>query len=100
MINSKGFRVQDFFMLISDGGNAIASKLITYVGVGVGIGGGVVQTVVTSSDSAFLQECAEITPNWLAYMSAAAALSLAVKNIADTYYRRLEFKKNNDNTKD
>ena len=97
MINTKGFKVQDFFILISDSGNAVASKLITYVGVGVGIGGGAVQAVVTSSSNEFLQNCAEGTPDWLAYVSASAAVSLAVKNMADMYYKRLEFKKNNDN---
>jgi hypothetical protein len=96
MLNIKGFRVQDFFLLISDGGNAIASKLITYVGVAVGIGGGAAQAVVTNSNNAFLQECANKSPSWLAYISAVAAISLAMKNIADIYYRRKEFKNKND----
>ena len=96
MTNIKGFKVQDFFMLISDSGNAFASKLITYVGVAVGIGGGAVQVVAASADNELLQACSETTPNWLPYVSAVAALSLAMKNLTDMYYKRLEFKKNND----
>ena len=92
MLNIKGFRVQDFFLLISDGGNIVASKLITYVGIAVGIGGGAAQAVVANSDNAFLQACSEGAPSWLAYISAAAACSLALKNITDMYYRRLEHK--------
>ena len=98
MNTHKGFRVQDFFMLISDGGNAFASKLITYFGVAVGIGGGTVQAVIASSDNEFLQECAKASPNWLAYISAFAAASLAMKNITDMYYKRLEFKRAADDT--
>ena len=96
MTISKGFRVQDFFMLISDGGNAIASKLITYVGVALGIGGGAVQVISANTQNEFLQKCAEASPSWLVYVSALAAASLAMKNITDMYYRRLEFKKNHD----
>lgn len=83
-------------MLISDSGNAVASKMITYVGVAVGIGGGAAQAVVASSSNELLQDCANASPSWLAYISALAALSLAMKNIADMYYRRLEFKKNDN----
>ena len=95
----KGFRVQDFFMMISDGGNVIASKMITYFGVALGIGGGAAQVIAANSQNEFLQKCAESSPSWLVYVSAFAAFSLAMKNITDMYYTRLEYKKKNDTEK-
>ena len=94
----KGFRVQDFFMLISDGGNAIASKLITYFGVALGIGGGAIQVISSNSSNEFLQQCAESSPGWLVYVSAFAAASLAMKNITDIYYTRARYNKDKHDT--
>ena len=89
--------MSELMRMISDSGNALASKLITYFGVGVGIGGGTVQAVSHSSImpkqvADIAQTCADVSPDWLAYVPAIAALSLLIKNIADVYYRRLESK--------
>ena len=72
----------------------MASKLITYIGVALGIGGGAVQHIAANTQNEFLQQCAEASPNWLVYFSAFAAASLAMKNITDMYYKRLEHKRN------
>lgn len=92
MTNIKGLRVQEFFLLISDSGNAFASKFITFFGVAVGIGGGAVQVAIANSQNELIQKCSEATPSWLAYISAAAAISLVVKNLTDAYYMRVKHK--------
>lgn len=96
MTTFKGFKVQDFFMMISDGGNVVASKLITYVGVAIGIGGGAVQVATSTLNSDFLQQCADASPSWLIYVSAFAAASLTCKNITDIYYTKARYKDKND----
>ena len=64
-----------------------------------GIGGGAAQVIAANSQNEFLQKCAESSPSWLVYVSAFAAFSLAMKNITDMYYKRLEFKKSHDTPK-
>ena len=87
MIKTQGFKMQDFFLLISDGGNALASKFITFFGVSVGLGGGAVQVVAANSqNNEFVRVCTEAAPHWLAYVPAIAAITLSVKHIADMYY--------------
>lgn len=77
---------------ISDSGNPIASKVVTYFGVAGGVGGGTVQVVSNASTSKFVQDCANITPDWLAYVPAIGVASLILKHLADVYFRRKELK--------
>ena len=98
--------MSDLLKMISDSGNVVLSKFITYFGVGVGIGGGTVQAVshhkvLPSPVNEIVQTCADVSPDWLAYMPAIAAVSLLIKNIADVYYKRLEHKaKSNETSND
>ena len=87
----------EVFRAISDQGNVLASKLITYLGVSVGIGGGAAQIVASKNlDNELVQQCIQSTPTWLMYTSiivpAVAAISLIVKNLADVVFRRIEHK--------
>ena len=75
---------------ISDSGNPITSKIIMYFGVGAGVGGGTVQTIAKNTSNEFMQQCAEMTPDWLAYVPAVGVSSLVIKNIADWHFRRIE----------
>lgn len=80
---------------ISDSGNPIASKVITYFGVAGGVGGGTVQVVTSNSSLAsneFVQDCANVAPDWLVYVPAVGVVSLILKHIADVYFRRKELK--------
>lgn len=80
---------------ISDQGNAMLSKIMTYFGVGVGIGGGSVQVAAKTVAPQIAETCAPYTPDWLAYAPAVGVLSLVIKNAADIYYKRQEIKMNN-----
>ena len=83
----------ELFKAISDQGNLMISKVITYFGISVGIGGGAVQAVANSNSSnEIIQQCAGMTPEWLAYMPGIAATSLVIQNISNVYFRRLEAK--------
>lgn len=75
---------------ISDSGNPIASKIITYFGVGAGVGGGTAQAIVKNSANDFVQACADATPEWLVYAPAVGVASLVIKNICDWHFRRIE----------
>ena len=80
--------MKDFFILISDHGNAIVSKLITYFGLYVGIGGGTVQVIAANTiDNKIVQACANAAPSWLAYVPAIAAITLSIKHITDMYFK-------------
>lgn len=72
---------------ISDYGNATLSKGITYAGLG-GIGVGTANTAVHVTT----QECAKYAPDWLAWAPLIGIASLAIKNVCDVYYKRLEVK--------
>ena len=97
-------RVGELFKLISDQGNIVISKFITYFGVSVGLGGGTVQAVAKSTRESVadnyvvevVQSCAEVvsasSPDWLSYAPFIAATSLALKHIADTIFRHIEHK--------
>lgn len=80
---------------ISDSGNPLLSKVITYFGVGGGVGGGTIQAAAQLSTNEFIQECANATPDWLAYVPAVGVLSLMIKHAADIYFKKkeLEMKK-------
>jgi len=83
----QGFKMQDFFLLISDGGNALASKFINFFGISVGLGGGAVQMVAAKMPAnPIIEACVQASPHWLAYIPAVAAITLSVKHIADMYY--------------
>lgn len=86
----------DLIKVISDSGNPIVSKIITYFGVAGGVGGGTVQVVASKTANEFIQECANVTPDWLAYVPAIGVLSLIVKHAADIYFKRKELKIRSD----
>ena len=84
---------------ISDSGNPVLSKIITYLGVG-GIGGGSAQAIANSKViesnkhiSDIVNTCAEAAPEWLVYVPAVGVASLLLKNISDFIFRRIEHKK-------
>jgi len=85
-MNKQGFRMHDFFLLISDSGNVFASKLITFLGLTLGIGGGTIQLVAANTQQEFIQTCAQAAPAWLVYVPAVAAITLSIKHIVDMYY--------------
>ena len=85
--------------IISDSGNPIISKIITYLGVG-GIGGGSVQVLAQTQLAKNNQQvndiidiCTSATPEWLIYVPAVGVASLLLKNISDVIFRRIEHKK-------
>ena len=85
--------------IISDSGNPIVSKFITYLGVG-GIGGSSAQVFANSQlvkDSQHMTElvnaCVSASPSWLVYVPAVGVASLLLKNISDFIFRRIEHKK-------
>lgn len=85
--------------IISDSGNPIVSKFITYLGIG-GIGGGSVQVLANSQlikDPNIMTElvsnCVSSAPSWLIYVPAIGVASLLFKNISDFIFRRIEHKK-------
>ena len=80
----------EFLKLISDSGNPLVSKIVTYLGVGVGVGGGAAQGIARSSQNEIVQACADIAPDWLAYAPAVGVASLVLKNTSDWYFRRIE----------
>ena len=103
-MNATRLNPMELLKLISDSGNPIASKLVTYLGVGVGVGGGTAQGIARTSQNEFMQFCANQSPDWLAYAPAFGVASLVIKNISDWYFRRLEVKlaikkAENDNVK-
>ena len=78
--------------MISDSGNAIISKSITYFGVSAGIGVGTVQAIAKTTENKLVQECAQATPEWFMYVPIVAAASLVLKNVSDYHFKRKEFK--------
>ena len=89
-------KVGELFKVISDQGNIVISKFITYFGVSVGLGGGTAQVIASNSTAQAVQEvveiCAAASPTWLSYAPFIAAVSLALKHIADIIFRRIEHK--------
>ena len=83
---------------ISDHGNALASKLITYFGV-VSIGGGGALGVTNGTASKIVESQSFGLPDWAAVVSIVGGLCLIIKNAVDTYYTlkdRRESKKDNE----
>lgn len=70
---------------ISDHGNAIASKVITYFGI-ASIGGGGVLGVANGTAEKVAQAQTFGLPDWAAVVSIVGGLCLIIKNGVDTYY--------------
>ena len=97
--------LSDSIRVISDSGNPVISKLITYFGF---TGAGISTAQVAAESSAiqkaipaaaeFSRACAE-SPQWIVYIPAFVAFTLAFKHGADFYFRRLEHKKIMNETK-
>jgi len=92
-------RLMSVMRIISDSGNPLVSKIITYLGVG-GIGGGSVQVLAQTQlaknneqISDIIDVCASATPDWLIYVPAVGVASLLLKNISDVIFRHIEHKK-------
>ena len=98
-MHSTRVNLMSLMRIISDSGNPMISKSITYLGVG-GIGGGSAQVFANSQlvkDSQQMTEiintCASATPEWLIYVPAIGVASLLFKNVSDFIFRRIEHKK-------
>lgn len=77
---------------ISDSGNPLISKIIMYFGAG-SIAGGTVQTIANNTTNEIIQQCVEMTPDWLSYVPAIGVASLVIKNACDIYFKRIEVKR-------
>lgn len=71
---------------ISDHGNAIASKGITYVGVSAGIGGGSVLGVVNGTAAKVANSQQFGVQDWAAVVAIVSGVCLVIKTVVDTYY--------------
>jgi hypothetical protein len=90
----------DALKMISDSGNPLISKIITYFGATAGIGGGSYQAIVgtevvknTPVVNDIVNACASASPDWLVYIPAVGVISLVIKNTTDVIFRRIEHKK-------
>lgn len=70
---------------ISDHGNAIASKVITYFGV-VSIGSGGALGVASGTAEKLAQNQSFGLPDWAAVVSIVGGVCLIIKNSIDAYY--------------
>ena len=70
---------------ISDHGNAIASKFITYFGM-ASIGGGGALGVANDTAQKIVEQQSFGLPDWAAVVSIVGGLCLIIKNGVDTYY--------------
>lgn len=77
--------ISSVFHAISDHGNAIASKFITYFGM-VSIGGGGVLGVANDTAQKIAEQQSFGLPDWAAVVSIVGGLCLIIKNGVDTYY--------------
>lgn len=80
--------LQNLMHSISDQGNVIASKVITYLGVTsigagatLGVANDTVQKVISHEPSVWT------LPDYAALVSIFAGLSLIIKTVVDTYYK-------------
>lgn len=71
---------------ISDHGNALASKLVTYFGVSAGIGGGTVLGVANGTAQKLVTSQGFGIQDWAAVVAIVSGLCLAIKTVVDTYY--------------
>lgn len=71
---------------ISDHGNALASKAVTYMGVSAGIGGGSVLGVVNGTAGKVVNSQQFGVQDWAAVVAIVSGACLAIKTIVDTYY--------------
>lgn len=83
---------------ISDHGNTIASKVITYFGfVSIGSGGALGVTNDTAQKIAESQSLG--LPDWAALVSIVGGVCLIIKNAIDTYYTIKDRRSKNKETK-
>jgi hypothetical protein len=77
---------QSLAMTISDHGNALVSKIITYLGLAsVGVGGAI--GFANDTASRITQPMSWGIPDWAAIVSMAAGISLIIKTLVDVYYK-------------
>lgn len=76
---------------ISDHGNIVASKALTFFGV-TSVGGGLAGGVVSGTAHKIAESQAFGLPDWAAVVSIIGGLSLIIKNAVDVYYSRLDRK--------
>ncbi len=70
---------------ISDHGNVVISKFVTYAGVSAGIGGGSVLGIVNGTATKVVESQGFGVQDWAAVVAIVSGLCLAIKSIVDTY---------------
>ena len=78
--------VNDIFHAISDHGNAVLSKFVTYFGV-VSIGSGGALGVANGTASKVAQDQFLTLPDYAAIVSIIGGICLVIKNAVDIYYK-------------
>lgn len=78
--------ISNLLHTISDHGNVIASKVVTYFGV-VSIGSGGALGVASGTAEKIAQQQAFGLSDWAAIVSIIGGLCLIIKNSVDTYYK-------------
>lgn len=78
--------ISNILHAVSDHGNTIASKLVTYMGVSAGIGGGSVLGVVNGTAGKIAKSEQFGIQDWAAVVAIISGLCLAIKTAVDTYY--------------
>ena len=77
--------ISNIFHAISDHGNALVSKVVTYFGV-VSIGGGGALGVASGTAEKIAQNQSFGLPDWAAMVSIVGGICLIIKNSIDAYY--------------
>ncbi len=70
---------------ISDHGNVVVSKFVTYAGVSAGIGGGSVLGIVNGTATKVVESQGFGVQDWAAVVAIVSGICLAIKSIVDTY---------------
>ena len=77
--------ISNILHAISDHGNALVSKAVTYLGV-VSIGGGGALGVASGTAEKIAQNQSFGLPDWAAIVSIVGGICLIIKNSIDAYY--------------
>jgi hypothetical protein len=77
--------ISNILHAISDHGNALVSKAVTYFGV-VSIGGGGALGVASGTAEKIAQNQSFGLPDWAAIVSIVGGICLIIKNSIDAYY--------------
>lgn len=77
--------ISNILHAISDHGNALVSKVVTYFGV-VSIGGGGALGVASGTAEKIAQNQSFGLPDWAAMVSIVGGICLIIKNSIDAYY--------------